>query len=212
MPAKRSKRNTKAKAAGALPEAAFHTLSSLEQIRTLADPLRVRILETLCEERTTKQVAGVIGEKPTKLYHHVEALERAGLIRLVRTRQNRGTLEKYYQAVARAFRADASLFPTMGESAGGHPMHRMISTLLEKTGAELRRVTSMQRGAKGLEEEGVFAFLEARGDEKEMRRLRRRMEKLAQGERRPSEKCCAGSGRRRFRMMIAFYPLDDPPK
>lgn len=27
-------------------------------------------------ERTTKQVAERLGEKPTKLYHHVEALER----------------------------------------------------------------------------------------------------------------------------------------
>ena len=54
----------------------------------LADPLRVRIIEVLAEgERTTKQVAEEIGEKSTKLYHHVETLERVGLIRLTRTRR-----------------------------------------------------------------------------------------------------------------------------
>ena len=70
-------------------------LTELDQIKVLADPLRIRILEELGQERTTKQVADLIGEKPTKLYHHVEALERVGLIQLTRTRQNRGTLEKY---------------------------------------------------------------------------------------------------------------------
>ena len=47
----------------------------LEQVKVLADPLRVRILETMAlEERTTKQVAEELGEKPTRLYPHVEAL------------------------------------------------------------------------------------------------------------------------------------------
>ena len=68
------------------PEDMF-TMTSLEQLKAVADPLRVRILETLClEARTTKQVADKLGEKPTRLYHHVDALAEAGLIRLVDTR------------------------------------------------------------------------------------------------------------------------------
>ena len=91
-------------------EAQF-TLTELEQVRILADPLRLRILEVLCdEERTTKQVAEQLGEKPTKLYHHVEALEKIGLIRQTRTRRNRGTLERYYLAIARRFTADPKVF------------------------------------------------------------------------------------------------------
>ncbi|MCG8460223.1 MAG: helix-turn-helix domain-containing protein, partial [Holophagales bacterium] len=86
------------------------TITELEQLKVLADPLRSRILERFAERaRTTKQVAASLGEPPTKLYHHVDALERAGLIELVATRQNRGTLEKHYRAVARTFRADAQL-------------------------------------------------------------------------------------------------------
>ena len=77
----------------------------------VADPLRVRILETIVlEPRTTKQIAELLGEKPTRLYHHVDALAEAGLIRLVDTRPVRGTTEKYYQAVARSFRTDPGLF------------------------------------------------------------------------------------------------------
>lgn len=71
---------------------------SLDQLRALAHPLRLRMLELFAEgPRTTKQVAQMLGEPPTKLYHHANALERAGLLRLSKTRQNRGTVEKWYE-------------------------------------------------------------------------------------------------------------------
>jgi DNA-binding transcriptional ArsR family regulator len=73
--------------------------NGLEQVRALAHPLRLRLLELFAREaRTAKQAAEVLGEPPTRLYHHVAALERAGLIRLKETRKNRGTTEKYYEA------------------------------------------------------------------------------------------------------------------
>ena len=51
------------------------------QIKALANPLRQQILELMIEAPiTTKQVADRLGEKPTKLYHHVDTLEAAGLI------------------------------------------------------------------------------------------------------------------------------------
>jgi DNA-binding transcriptional ArsR family regulator len=75
--------------------------NGLDQVRALSHPLRLRLLELFAHQpRTAKQAAEVMGEPPTRLYHHVAALERAGLIRLRETRQNRGTTEKYYEAVA----------------------------------------------------------------------------------------------------------------
>ena len=71
----------------------------MNQVRALAHPLRLRLLELFAQQpRTAKQAAEVLGEPPTRLYHHVAALERAGLIRLRETRQNRGTTEKYFEA------------------------------------------------------------------------------------------------------------------
>jgi DNA-binding transcriptional ArsR family regulator len=70
-------------------------------LRALAHPLRLRIMEVFAESpKTTKQVAELLGEPPTRLYHHVAALERAGLVVLEETRQNRGAIEKWYAAVA----------------------------------------------------------------------------------------------------------------
>jgi DNA-binding transcriptional ArsR family regulator len=76
--------------------------ANVAELRALAHPLRLRIMELFAEApRTTKQVADILGEPPTRLYHHVAALERAGLLKLKETRKNRGTVEKWYESIAR---------------------------------------------------------------------------------------------------------------
>src|SRR5436190_12423163 len=82
----------------------------LAQMRALAHPLRLRIMELFAERpRTTKQVAELLGQPPTRLYHHVAALDRAGLLRLTETRKKRGTIERWYEAVARTLRTPPRL-------------------------------------------------------------------------------------------------------
>jgi len=187
----------------------IRTLDQLEQVRVLADPLRVRILEAFCEEAlTTKQVAEQLGEKPTRLYHHVEALEKVGLIKLAGTRPNRGTVEKYYVAIARAFRADASIFSGSPESVDAEvdAMRSMVSTIMQRTGEELE--TLIDAGdAASLEKEGVLSFVEINASEKvvsevlsEIHGLIERLAKTADGE--------SGEGQRRYRLTLAYYPLD----
>jgi DNA-binding transcriptional ArsR family regulator len=116
-----------------------HSVTDLAQIRALADPLRLRIIGALGgAPRTTKQVADILGEKPTKLYHHMEALERVGLIRLMHTRPNRGTIEKYYQAVASRFEVSSSaLSPDVGEGEKRSAQEAMLTSILENAQKEL---------------------------------------------------------------------------
>jgi DNA-binding transcriptional ArsR family regulator len=93
-------------------------MAGLEQVRALSHPLRLRLLELFAEcPRTTKQAAEALGEAPTKLYHHVAALERAGLVRLRETRQNRGTTEKYFEAAASRFVAGAEATSLLQDDA-----------------------------------------------------------------------------------------------
>ena len=74
---------------------------NVADLRALAHPLRLRMMELFAESpRTTKQVAELLGEPPTRLYHHVAALERAGLLQLKETRPNRGVIEKWYTSAA----------------------------------------------------------------------------------------------------------------
>ena len=96
------------------------SLTSFQQIRALAHPLRLRAFEALTEApRTGKQLAELLGKKPTHLYHHLRVLEQAGLVRPVSTRKNRGTTEKFYQAVSDRVVLDKGLFPEQVAAADG---------------------------------------------------------------------------------------------
>jgi DNA-binding transcriptional ArsR family regulator len=71
--------------------------TTLTQVRALAHPLRLRLIELFASgPLTAKQAAQKLGQPPTRLYHHVATLERAGLLRLARTRAVRGATEKYF--------------------------------------------------------------------------------------------------------------------
>ena len=181
-----------------------YTLTDLEQIKVLADPLRIKILEALCEERTTKQVADHIGEKPTKLYHHVEALERVGLIRPTRTKQNRGTLEKYYQAVAKQFRAGSGAF-SGGEATDEKmkAMQDMLSTIFDGTAAELRDLVAAGIQLEELEEEGIVSYVELHATDEEIAELLDRFNAIIK---RAAD--TSAEGTRRYRLTLAFFPLD----
>jgi DNA-binding transcriptional ArsR family regulator len=86
------------------PGAEADRARATQELRALAHPLRLRLLEEFAgAPRTTMQVAAAMGEPPTRLYHHVNALERAGILRLARTRQVRGTTEKYFEVAKKSF-------------------------------------------------------------------------------------------------------------
>jgi DNA-binding transcriptional ArsR family regulator len=117
-----------------------YRVKSLAQVRALANPLRMRILVTLAEKpRTTKQVADLLGEPATKLYHHVAALEKAGLVRLRKTRPLRGTVEKYYQAVASRFEVADNLFSGVGAPTRGGA----VAALMDQAREGLLRAIAM---------------------------------------------------------------------
>lgn len=79
----------------------YFEIKTLKQLKAITHPLRRRLKDEFCKNVcTTKQAAEAMGEPPTKLYHHVEILKEAGVIELVKTKQNRGTVEKYYKTVA----------------------------------------------------------------------------------------------------------------
>jgi len=88
-----------------------------EQLKALTDPLRQRLLERFCDGATIKQAAAALGEKVTKLYHHVDQLQAAGLIRVVREEKVRAVTERTFQSAARRFAVSPSAFAG-GASAG----------------------------------------------------------------------------------------------
>jgi len=85
------------------------TISDLETLKVLADPLRLSILEYLMRPSTVKRIAEKIHKPATKLYYHFNLLEKHGLIVLVDTRIVSGIIEKHYQAAAKLYRVARNL-------------------------------------------------------------------------------------------------------
>ena len=175
----------------------------------LTDPLRVRILEVLLRGAATpKQVAHVLGERPSRLYHHVAALERAGLVRLVATRPVRGAVEKYYRPVAQQFVVDRSLFaPERGgrRSAAVGAVEAMSVDILAAAADEVRR--EIATGALPLEDPRrvELARVPIRTTKARAAVLMRRIRKLL------AEAVAAsdGPGDQEYRLTVAFYPVGD---
>lgn len=71
-------------------------IEDAETLRVLADPLRLRIRELMVRPCTVKQVAAVLGIAPTKLYYHINLLEKHKLIVVVAARVVSGIIEKQY--------------------------------------------------------------------------------------------------------------------
>jgi DNA-binding transcriptional ArsR family regulator len=69
-------------------------------ISALANPVRVRILEILAEQKASpKELAKALNRKLPGLSYHVQVLKKCGLIEEVDSAQRRGAKEHYYEGV-----------------------------------------------------------------------------------------------------------------
>ena len=92
-------------------------IDSVEELRALADPVRLAILSALdmhvpggeLPVMSVKELAQHLGEPQTKLYRHVKQLEAAGLVEVAATRMVSGILEQRYRARHRDLRLSAAL-------------------------------------------------------------------------------------------------------
>ena len=95
-----------------------YEIENIEQLRAIADMLRLRIFEILQQKpMTVTQLGEELGEAPAKVHYHVRELEKVGLLRLVETREKGGILEKYYQPIAREISVEKSLLSAPPDEA-----------------------------------------------------------------------------------------------
>lgn len=85
------------------------TLTTDQQFRAIADPVRSRILGIIqTRPATAKQIAKRLGKSPGTIGHHLEVLEATGLAQVVATRVVHGITARYYTRTARLFSFDFS--------------------------------------------------------------------------------------------------------
>lgn len=181
------------------------TLKDLKQLRALSDPLRRRILECFsAAPTTTKQVANQLGENPTKLYHHVGKLLKAGLIELVKTKQNRGTVERYYQAAAKKFAVDQQLLsPSPKARAVVGELQAMVVNALQASLSDAREsfpdLNKLDRASLPI----ATKQTRIRTSQKKILRLSHKLQKFG-------EECQAShdeNGELEYNLTLAFFPI-----
>jgi DNA-binding transcriptional ArsR family regulator len=78
-------------------------LENKEHFDLLSDSTRLEIIELLLSPRSVADLAERMGVPRTRLYHHVNLMEDAGMIRVVETRPAGAQQEKVYQVAAYSF-------------------------------------------------------------------------------------------------------------
>lgn len=108
-------------------------------LRVLADPMRSFIVYSLVPAaKTAKTLAQELGCPVTRLYYHLQQLEKHGLIFVERSRLVSGIREKHYRAVARDLRLDAGAFRA-GEAIDQGRTEALLGFVFDQTRVEIRR-------------------------------------------------------------------------
>jgi DNA-binding transcriptional ArsR family regulator len=143
---------------GAIQPEDIFIIDSVETLKVVADPLRLKILELLRgAPHTVKQHGAALHTPLKKLYYHVNLLEEHGLIRVASTRVVSGIIEKQYQVTAYRLSVDRALLAP--SESGGDSLDAFLSMILDHAKGEIKK--SVRAGLievaaeKSLQERGL---------------------------------------------------------
>ena len=137
-------------------------VSESAQLRALANDVRTAIISLLRERaRSIQQLARELSMPKGTVGHHLKVLERAGLVRVVRTRRVRAVTEKFYGRTARLFLFEAE-DPAEARALG--------AAALRRAAVELEVSPDTVR----------FGFPKARLSHRDLTRLERRLKRLTE--------------------------------
>lgn len=88
-----------------------HILNTLEEIKTVSDPIRLKIIMTLgARPKTAQDLSDALGVSRSKIHYHLKILEQNGIIEVVDTELINGITQKYFLPVAKAFIPNSEIF------------------------------------------------------------------------------------------------------
>ena len=186
-------------------------ITDIETLKVITNPVRTQILVSLKSPQTVKQVAEKLDLPPSKLYYHVNLLEKHGLIAVVETRVVSNIIEKVYCATAVNYEVDPALL-SLSEGEAKESANSLIISVLDQTREEFLRALQVRalELAKGKELSSRRAALSRALcviPESRVTEFQERIEALLQdfqaaevGEDVPDK------GLQTYAMTVAFYP------
>jgi DNA-binding transcriptional ArsR family regulator len=187
-----------------------YIIRDLETLRIMADPLRAQIYEILIREpASVRQVAERMGLAPSRLYYHVNLLEKHNLLRVVETRMVANMLEKSYRAVALEFEVAPELLNFSEENRA--VISEMLASTLDATREDLLRSISarlfeLEQGEQEKQRSLMITRVNARISDRQAEEFRARLAALLE----EFSSQDAGEGpaaaAQNYALMLAFYP------
>jgi DNA-binding transcriptional ArsR family regulator len=195
------------------PPAAERTISDVETLKALSDPVRLRILETMVqaadEDWTVKRLAAALEVGPTKLYHHIGVLEAHEFIRPSGQRLVSGIIETRYRIAQLTVKLDRNLLSGGDPDATASAVEQMLDSLFTTAREDVARAIrtgamtlgSSDASSRGMIQQGIVRVSDARA-----RELKERLNALL------TEFDGADPGGSAFGILIAMYPVVEAGK
>lgn len=109
-------------------------INDIESLKVYFDPMRLRIVQEIADRaRSIHEIAEVLGVPFTRLYYHINLLEKHNIIKLVEVQRGVGAIEeKFYRVTARFYQVDRAL-TTPGTPVGDAGLETVLSMVLDQT-------------------------------------------------------------------------------
>ena len=187
-------------------------IDDLETLRVISDPLRTQIYETLIPEAlAVNQIAEKLGLSATKLYYHVNLLEKYGLIQVVKTNTIGNLIEKYYRAVASNLEVASKLF-SFSSDEGKENISAMVKSALDPTREDLlrsleARAAALEQGAEERIRQVILTRLTSKISEEKAEEFQERLKALLKEfDDANIETAERAEALQDYALMVTFYP------
>ena len=111
-------------------------VNSLEQIKALSSPYRIKIIETFDNKpASAKDISTRMGEPHGRVNYHIKTLAKVGILKLVDVSVKQGVVEKYYMPVAESIVLDSRVV-NKNDEHGVKDMRNAGIALYEKISKE----------------------------------------------------------------------------
>lgn len=195
-----------------------HLIEDPETMKILGDPLRIQILGQVSQMNaagqlaTAKVLAEALDVPQTKLYYHLNLLEKHDLLRVAETGLVSGIVEKRYQIRAQRLRMDVNIEPDQadGETEPFEmiltPLKSILDSALQNFERSLQSYQAQSPEALALDlDQAYLRQTVIHMNDDEAQRFVQQLEKLVEGSKRTP-----GKTRRPYYLTSIFHPGQPP--